>query len=283
MDSPFVGYWYDAEFDTYLEIDSDNSAAIRACTVSDGYRTIVEGALEGSRLTIESTVFNLSVSGNTLVITSQGRTTNLSKAASIPAACESDAIEITSVSPSEASAGLATKFAVNVDYRLSSNDQGIIYMGFNTHSVNSYSFADSLEVQRETGSGTLSATVTPIDYPPPGHFQAFANLSKNPHPAQWIPLAVHSYPISVTQTGKSESARQPVESDYSCQKSEIGNSHPGCSRSTDSFIILSSSLIVSYQDDSKRGCIYDGKTVLRLANVRWNRRCYETRRQPGKS
>ena len=119
------------------------------------------------------------------------------------------------------------KFTINIDYRLASKDGGIIYVGFNTSSVNSYSLADSVEVPRATGSKTMSATVVPVDYPAPGDFRAFANLSEYPHPAQWAPLAGHSYRISVTQAGKSDSAAHSEESDYFCQRQPSGTEQCG--------------------------------------------------------
>jgi len=103
----------------------------------------------------------------------------------------SDTLTIVGINPASAVAGASTTFAVDVSYTLASKNSGMLMIGFNTTAVGSYSMLGSPQPTVVKGSGTytFNVTATPVDWGSTGSFQAYVNLSENPHPATWVPLA----------------------------------------------------------------------------------------------
>jgi hypothetical protein len=145
-----------------------------------------------------------------------------------------DSIQVTSVSPPAAVPGAPTDFTVDFTYRLASVDNGIIYLGFNTSDPHSYIMSPStLTVTRGSGSGSLTASASPVEYPPPDSFVAYVNLSENPHPSTWTPLSNDTAPIAVGQnygmspaavTSSATDKRQGMSvSGWSCGGGPIGS------------------------------------------------------------
>jgi len=74
---------------------------------------------------------------------------------------------------------------------MASKDSGLLMVGFNTDQVDSYGMISSQTYTVAKGSGThmFTATATPANWGPIGTFQAYVNLSENPRPSSWTPLA----------------------------------------------------------------------------------------------
>jgi len=111
-----------------------------------------------------------------------------------------DSVSIISVSPASAATGTNTSFAVEVSYSLATKDSGLLMVGFNTNQVDSFSMISSQThtVAKGSGTHTFIATATPVDWGTAGTFQAYVNLSENPHPLPWTPLAGDKKTISVS-------------------------------------------------------------------------------------
>ncbi len=110
----------------------------------------------------------------------------------------SNSIEIISVSPSiELEDGIKYNFSVIVEYNLVTVNSGILKIGFNTEAVNSYSMISDADFIVDKGSGThtFNVTVTAKDWLSDGDFIVYVNLSENPHPATWTPLASDKFSL----------------------------------------------------------------------------------------
>lgn len=199
----YQGYWKHEFVDTYLEIRSDNIARIRACSLNDGYVETDSGTLVDDELTIGSAVFNLALSGDSLIVTDDiiGAEVIFSRVASIPGECTGDAIEITSVTPSSVNEGVLTTFTVNFDYRLVSVENAIVDVGFNNTDPNIARLTeDTWEINSASlGSGWFVVDMTPVYYAEPDNFIVSVFLSENPHPTKWFPLSSSQSIITVTQ------------------------------------------------------------------------------------
>jgi len=111
-----------------------------------------------------------------------------------------DGISITSISPASAIANQDTPFEVEVSYSLTSKDSGLLMVGFNTTQVDSFSMMSSqtYTVAKGSGTHTFNVTTTAVNWGSAGSFQAYVNLSENPHSTQWTPLASHVKTISIS-------------------------------------------------------------------------------------
>lgn len=205
---PYVGNWHHASSDVYLEIQTDNTVVVRTCS-ANGYKAQGTGTIQGDSLTLSSTTFNLLRNGDALTLVDpDGLKVELALTGAIPAVCSNDFIEITSVNPTTGTANVLTLFTVNFDYRLATKDNGIIYLGFNIPSdPDAFALTSStLAVTRGAGSSSLTASGLPVEYPSPGSFAAYVNLSENPHPDAWTPLSYRTVPIVVVQASSMSSA-----------------------------------------------------------------------------
>jgi hypothetical protein len=72
-------------------------------------------------------------------------------------------------------------------------------VGFNSGPEVDLFYLDSQEhiVAKGSGTYTFTASAIPVDWGAGGAFQAYVNMSENPHPAPWTPLASTVSPISV--------------------------------------------------------------------------------------
>ncbi len=141
-----------------------------------------------------------------------------------------DSIAIVSVSPSSAVNGASTSFAVVVSYSLATKNSGMLMIGFNTASANSYTLLPNPQptVLKGTGTYTFNVTATPTDWSPAGTFQVYVNLSENPHPASWVPLASASKAIALSAAPAA--AIQPAN--YIAQAAEQMQGASQCSEFT---------------------------------------------------
>jgi len=196
----YVGNWYQASADLYLEVQTDNAVVLRTCSAT-GYKTAGTGTIQGDALTLSSTTFNLMRNGDTLTLVDPSAVkVEFTLAGAIPAVCPNNFIEITSVNPSTSAAGVPTSFTVNFDYQLATKDNGIINLGFNISDPDTFTLTPStLTVIRGTGPGSLTASATPVEYPPPSTFAAFVILSEDPHPVPWVPLSSDTEVIPLVQ------------------------------------------------------------------------------------
>ncbi|HBP37422.1 MAG TPA: hypothetical protein DD640_01515 [Clostridiales bacterium] len=113
-----------------------------------------------------------------------------------------DAIKIVAVLPATfPEYGKDTTFRVIIDYSLQSTENGVVYLGFNKRELSQYNLLEEQEVLKGSGRITLQATVQPVLYDSSQDylwafwnssttdFKAYVNLSANPHPDSWTPLA----------------------------------------------------------------------------------------------
>ncbi|MCR4610378.1 MAG: hypothetical protein K5644_00615 [Lachnospiraceae bacterium] len=101
-------------------------------------------------------------------------------------------------------------FTATINYQLTSKDQGIIYLGFNTDQPHYYEVdlqeGDHQVVSKGVGTVTLTQTVTPVNWNS-GYsymqqfldgssdlvkdFKVYANISEYPYDIPWTPLAIY--------------------------------------------------------------------------------------------
>jgi hypothetical protein len=200
VQASYVGNWYQASSDSYLEIKTDNTAVVRGCSAT-GYKAVGSGLVVGDSLSLDSTTFTLTRTGDTLtLLTPNNQSVIFTSADAIPSVCQGNFIEITSVSPTTATANVPTSFTVGFDYQLATKDNGIINLGFNISGPDAFTLtASTLTVTRGAGSGSLTASASPVEYPSPGGFAAYVSLSEDPHPPAWTPLSSDTRPVAVTQ------------------------------------------------------------------------------------
>ena len=105
---------------------------------------------------------------------------------------EIDRIEIISISPSMLLVdGVEYNFIVDIEYDLVTVNSGMLMIGFNTEEVGKlYMLSEATEIV-DIGSGVHTFDITTIakDWMSEGDFQVYVNLSENPHPSTWAPLA----------------------------------------------------------------------------------------------
>ncbi|MBR1441806.1 MAG: hypothetical protein IJ589_11365 [Lachnospiraceae bacterium] len=120
------------------------------------------------------------------------------------------------------------EFTATIDYSLYSQDQGIIYLGFNTDRADYYEVdeveTDHIVVNKGVGRVVLSKTVVPKNwnsgasfalqfvngnYNLVKDFKVYANISPYPHDVPWTPLAIDEH--VVTEMPETE---QKVEIEY---------------------------------------------------------------------
>ncbi len=105
---------------------------------------------------------------------------------------EIDTIEIISVSPSSILVdGVEYNFIVEIEYELVTVNSGMVMIGFNTVEVGKfYMLSEATEiVSKGSGVHTFDVTTIAKDWMSEGDFQVYVNLSENPHPSTWAPLA----------------------------------------------------------------------------------------------
>lgn len=112
---------------------------------------------------------------------------------------DNDAIYILSVSPTSGFIdGETTDFEVTVRYQLSSISSGTLMVGFNNKDdINSFILVSEAHKIISQGSGqhTFSVSAEVKDWGKEGTFDVYVNLSEDPIPARWTPLARDRYII----------------------------------------------------------------------------------------
>ena len=105
---------------------------------------------------------------------------------------EIDRIDIISISPSMLLVdGVEYNFIVEIEYELVTVNSGMVMIGFNTVEVGKfYMLSEATEiVSKGSGVHTFDITTIAKDWMSEGDFQVYVNLSENPHPSSWAPLA----------------------------------------------------------------------------------------------
>lgn len=183
--SSYVGNWYNAAGDYYLVISADNTLSYRVCS-STGYRDLTEArgaTLNGNAVMVGSeTVVHLQRTGNSLTYVEIPAFLFVLHS-TIPATCRGNFLEIVSVTPLVATAQTPTQFTVNFTYQLSTRDTASVKLGFNTSGPASHVFepsTGSMAIHRGSGSGSLTATVTPVRYDTPNDFSARIQMVEDP-------------------------------------------------------------------------------------------------------
>ena len=232
VQASYVGNWYQASSDVYLEIQTDNTPVVRNCS-ANGYKAVGTGTIQGDSLTFFSTTLKLARDGDTLTLLAPDDVkVEFALAGAIPAVCPNDFIEITLVNPTTGTVNVPTSFTVGFDYQLATKNNGIINLGFVTSGPSTLT-SSTLTVTRGAGSGSLTASASPVEVPSPGSFAAFVILSEDPHPATWSPLKSDERSIVVMQgngvspgiiTNKATNKRQGMSiSGWLCGSGAIGS------------------------------------------------------------
>ena len=105
---------------------------------------------------------------------------------------EIDIIEIISISPSMLLVdGVEYNFNVEIEYDLVTVNSGMLMIGFNTEEIGFFTMLSEATEIVSKGSGVHTFDVTTIakDWMSEGDFELYVNLSENPHPPSWTPLA----------------------------------------------------------------------------------------------
>ena len=105
---------------------------------------------------------------------------------------EIDIIEIISISPSMLLVdGVEYNFIVNIEYDLVTVNSGMLMIGFNTEEIGLFHMLSEATEIVSKGSGVHTFDITTIakDWMSEGDFEVYVNLSENPHPSTWAPLA----------------------------------------------------------------------------------------------
>jgi hypothetical protein len=124
-----------------------------------------------------------------------------------------DWVNIVSVTPARV-IGYANplEFVVVVNYSLESVESGIVYLGFNYLEPYRYTLVAEQVVPKGSGQVTLVTIVLPAGWGTPDSpngptkgglealegltFDAYVNISENPHPDSWNPLATDTWTLS---------------------------------------------------------------------------------------
>lgn len=108
---------------------------------------------------------------------------------------EKDNISIISVTPSsDLEDGVEYNFIVEIEYDLATVSSGILMIGFNTDEINKYVMVSeaSYIIEKGTGFHTFDIETIAKDWINAGDYKVYVNLSENPHPPEWSPLATDS-------------------------------------------------------------------------------------------
>jgi hypothetical protein len=75
---------------------------------------------------------------------------------------------------------------VKVNYSLGSKPKGKVMLGFDSEEPENYKMVADASVERGSGEVEL---VADVKIPKRSTLSVYVNLSEDPHPAQWTPLA----------------------------------------------------------------------------------------------
>lgn len=113
-------------------------------------------------------------------------------AAAFLSACNSvsvqvrDSVKILDVKAAAMPGSEYTSYHVKVGYSLGSTPHGKVLLGFDTDEPGSYKMVADQRVDQGTGEVELMADVK---LPRRSVLSIYVNLSPDPHPVQWVPLA----------------------------------------------------------------------------------------------
>ncbi|HHS88787.1 MAG TPA: hypothetical protein ENJ26_00285, partial [Rhodobacteraceae bacterium] len=111
---------------------------------------------------------------------------------------ERNIVAIRNLTPDVVTDGESVTLTFEVAYNLAGYRQGVINIGFNTWSADSYVFLDEKAIVDEgMGVETFTVEVTPKKWDEPIAFKLNVSLSEYPHPSSWTPLASAAQVIEV--------------------------------------------------------------------------------------
>lgn len=129
-----------------------------------------------------------------------------------------NAVEIRNLTPDSLVEGEDVTLTFDVAYSLTEHTQGVINIGINAWSPDSYTFvADKAVVTEGAGKASFSISVTPVKWDDPSDFKLYASLSEYPHASSWTPLADDTEVLEVAaapvepRTHSATSAGQQIE------------------------------------------------------------------------
>lgn len=104
---------------------------------------------------------------------------------SVPAVA-SDSVKILEVQSTQTPGGELTSYKVRVHYELGSKPKGKVMLGFDSEGSGAYKMVGNAPVKRGSGEVELLADVK---FQNRYAITVYVNLSEDPHPASWQPLA----------------------------------------------------------------------------------------------
>ena len=107
-----------------------------------------------------------------------------------------DFVKIADVKSQKLPSSNETLYKVRIKYALISKQQGIVMLGFDVNRPKTFQMLSEVKVGHGEGEVELEAHVTAPDR---NEFLAVVNLSEDPHPTHWKPLANDTFTITLTK------------------------------------------------------------------------------------
>ena len=97
-----------------------------------------------------------------------------------------DTVKILEIKSAPIPGGEYTSYKVKVNFSLGSKPKGKVLLGFDSEKPGSYEMVADTSVERGSGEVEL---VADVKHPNRSVLSVYVNLSEDPHPARWTPLA----------------------------------------------------------------------------------------------
>lgn len=107
-----------------------------------------------------------------------------------------DSVKILEVKSAPISGGEHTSYKVKVSYSLGSKPKGKVLLGFNSEDPRHFKMVADASVERGSGEVEL---VADVKRPKRSVLTVYVNLSEDPHPYQWTPLANDTRQVRIMQ------------------------------------------------------------------------------------
>lgn len=110
-----------------------------------------------------------------------------------------DSVRIMSVTPASPIVGRYQKIVVRVNYALKSLPKGVLMLGFNTNRSKAFNMIGRTPILVGGGVAEISADVAPVEWRDGTKFTVFVNLSPDPQPQKWTPVATDRMVLVLTE------------------------------------------------------------------------------------
>ena len=199
-----IEHWYFGHSEQYISVGKDGLIKFFKCSINDGFIVDerVTGQLDENELVLfleggYSQIYSVNYEDHQLTIDDFTFTYEL--VSEIPQVCNSDAIEITYYSPTEAYEGTQTEFVVNFDYRLT-HDNGVVEVGFTSGEGDEFTIVQGAlyEISNSgTGSGSITLQHSPESLGDSVPHYMHVNLSPTDQGQEYSPYATDSVLVNV--------------------------------------------------------------------------------------